>query len=420
MPLPDAMTNRATRVSPRGTSVCVISFSPLARDARVLRQIETCARHYDVVVIGFDDTWHVPEMPSNVTWRLMPGVTPTETTAAEGRQSYTLLVVRIWEHVPSGVKNRLYDWLFWTRPRYREALRLACSEPHSAYVANEWNALPVAIAAASRTGGRVLFDAHEFSPLENESDRYWMAVRGAMSHAILERYARKSDACTTVAPAIADRLHRDYGVSPKVVYNAPHLQILRNGTVDPDGIRLIHHGIAAPTRRPEKMIEALALADTRFTLTFMFSNAEETYVQQLMALAEKLAPNRIHFRPPVKPAEIVTVISEYDLGLYVLEPTSYNDAVALPNKFFDFLVAGLGIVVGPSNSMAELVKKYACGIATSSFEVRSVASALNQLQASDVTLFKQAAREAARDINAGTEMSKLLAIVDRLCKDAVE
>jgi hypothetical protein len=33
-------------------TICIISFSPIARDARVLRQIDYLAPHYDLAVLG--------------------------------------------------------------------------------------------------------------------------------------------------------------------------------------------------------------------------------------------------------------------------------------------------------------------------------------------------------------------------------
>lgn len=36
-----------------GPTICIISFSPIARDARVLRQIDHLTPHYDLVVLGY-------------------------------------------------------------------------------------------------------------------------------------------------------------------------------------------------------------------------------------------------------------------------------------------------------------------------------------------------------------------------------
>jgi len=87
-----------------------------------------------------------------------------------------------------------------------------------------------------------------------------------------------------------------------------------------------------------------------------------SYIEQLRKLAAQLAPNRIFFHDPVPPAQIVQQIQRYDVGLYLLEPSNYNRAMGTPNKLFDFIAAGLGVCIGPSPAMAELVHQYGIGV----------------------------------------------------------
>src|SRR4051812_14129001 len=47
-------------------SVCILALSPIARDGRVLRQIEYLSPHYDLTIVGYG--------PAHPDWANMPGI----------------------------------------------------------------------------------------------------------------------------------------------------------------------------------------------------------------------------------------------------------------------------------------------------------------------------------------------------------
>jgi hypothetical protein len=119
---------------------------------------------------------------------------------------------------------------------------------------------------------------------------------------------------------------------------------------------------------------------------------------------------------PVSPAEIIRSIAAYDMGFYLLEPSSFNNAMALPNKIFDFIAAGLAVCVGPSPEMASLVNEYRIGCVTPTFKPADVAAVLNRITFEDLDRMKASSQKAARLFNADIEMQKLL----RLYRDVLE
>jgi len=167
------------------------------------------------------------------------------------------------------------------------------------------------------------------------------------------------------------------------------------------------------------MIEAIALCDRRYTLHFMLVENNPGYMRYLKNLADQLAPGRITFHDPVRPEEIVHYISGYDIGFYLLSPTNYNNSVALPNKFFDFIAAGLAVCIGPSPSMAEIVREYHCGCVAPSFDPRDAAETLNQLTGDQIIKMQKAAQDAAKQLDAAVEMNKVVELADRLLSEKV-
>src|SRR3954469_11171958 len=84
-------------------SVCIISFSPVARDARVLRQIRYLSPHFELTVIGFGE--------AHPDWKSLPGVhfisiTPTRFTGLKRILSHALLCC-------ARINDSFYERWYW-------------------------------------------------------------------------------------------------------------------------------------------------------------------------------------------------------------------------------------------------------------------------------------------------------------------
>jgi len=216
---------------------------------------------------------------------------------------------------------------------------------------------------------------------------------------------------------LADRYQSEYGFKAIPVYNAPKIQLeIQYRPVDESQVHLIHHGAAIPDRRLDLMIETIAHTDSRFTLTMMLMDTGSGYLAQLKSLAERIAPGKVNFIPPVPPAEITEKISQFDIGLYLLPFSSFNNQASLPNKFFDFISAGLAICIGPSPEMARLSQKYGFGIISPTFDPLDVGRLLNTLTANQINQMKQSALAARNELNADVELAKVV----RCCHEVLE
>jgi glycosyltransferase involved in cell wall biosynthesis len=119
----------------------------------------------------------------------------------------------------------------------------------------------------------------------------------------------------------------------------------------------------------------------------------------------------------VPPHQISETVNAYDIGLHLLPPVSFNSAQALPNKFFEFMMAGLALAIGPSPEMMRIVQEYELGVVASSFEPADLAQRLNALSPEEINAMKRHSLEAAKRFNAEVEMRKLLAIYQRVLSE---
>ncbi len=405
-------------------SICILSFSPISSDARVLRQIKYLSPFYDITIIGYGPPHPAYEDSPGISWIRLDrqDQIPSLTTALKAR---TFRGIRFFARVANKLqqaRNKLLSlsgivlplaseaW-YWKQPQYEEAWRHASANRYDAYHGNDWDALPIAAQAARKNHSALVMDLHEYAPLEYEELPLWWIKKRFITY-ILKKYSPWADASITVASPIAERYRDEFGFYPTVIMNAPENIPGLHHKTESSSVRLIHHGGASRLRHPELMIKTIAQCDERYSLHFMFIHNE--YVEKLKRTAEAVAPERVFFHDPVPPELITQTISRFDVGFYMLPPTNYNNLVALPNKFFDFICAGLPVCIGPSPSMAGLVENYGFGVVCPSFSPSHMASLLNRTTKEEWAAMRMAAGKAAIGINARTEMKKLVQIYEHV------
>lgn len=359
-------------------------------DPRVMRQVRLLEGKYRVTVAGYG---HAPDAQ-------------IEFIALE-RQQRSLLVKSFWAFkLLAGLHERYY----WSQQQVQGCLQRLAGRIFDLVIANDVSSLPLALRLAG--GAPVMIDSHEYSPREFEDKWLWRRLFAPHTDYLCRRYLPRAACMTTVCQGIADEYRRVYGIPSTVIHNAPMLQALQPGPVDTGRIRLIHHGAAIRSRHLEVMIDMLAFLDKRFTLDFMLVASDRRYLEELKARVRD--ESRIRFLDPVPMPEICTTLNDYDLGVFLLPPVNFNYQHALPNKFFEFVQARLGIAIGPSPEMAKLLDKYKLGVVAQSFEPQALAQSLNALSTEDIIAFKQAAHAAAHEFSYARDGALLVSTLERL------
>src|SRR5262245_36429638 len=374
-------------------TVLVLSFTDLRTDPRVSRQIRWLAAEYTVTAAGLAP----PETPGV---RFIPVVVATRPSAAARAIRGLRLLTRRHE--------RVYWSVYW--PAFEE-LR---DERPDLIVANDLDALPLAVRLGELSKALVVFDAHEYAPGEFDDSWKWRMLRGPYAAALCRRYIPRTAAVTTVGEAIADAYAGLTGIRPEVITNAPDYHPELRPLPTADRLRLIHHGAAIPARKIENMVRLAPLLDQRFELNFMLVDGVPAYREELQRLGA--GDPRVRFLPPVPMSDLPGRLNEFDVGVFLLEPTNFNYRNALPNKFFEFLQARLASAIGPTPEMARIVRATRTGIVAEDFRPESLARELNRLTVDDVVRFKQAAHAVAREYSADANREKWLAICRRLTK----
>jgi glycosyltransferase involved in cell wall biosynthesis len=371
--------------------ILTISFSPLARDARVLRQIAVLAEFGEVTTVGYGSipdgaSAHI-EVPSD-----LPSLPQTPT----GVLRLGLRAFRAAEFAAPAVAFA------------RDALD---GQTFDLVVANDARALSLAFAVAD--GAPVWADLHEWAPEEQSHILSWRLLVAPFMTALCRMYLPRCAAVTTVSPHIAALYEKEFGVPTEVIRNARPFVELAPSPVEPGRVRLVHSGVAVPERCIETLIDATLQLDDRFTLDlFLVADRADPYLQQLVQRAQ--GSRRITFHDPVTPDALPAALNAFDLGVYLLKPTTTNHRFMLPNKFFDFVQSRVGIVFGSALEIDHLIAEHQLGLTVDGFEPEALVRALSALDDAEVERFKQNADAAARSLSSESDAEVQRSILRRL------
>ncbi|WP_184231723.1 glycosyltransferase [Bosea sp. WAO] len=297
------------------------------------------------------------------------------------------------------------------QPRHRALMEAVAGLPAAELiVANDYTALPAGTALAARTQARLVYDTHEYAAGERDEEARWRLLYPAYIRAIERSGIEAGAAVTTVSEGIAVRLAADYGITqPAVVRNLPFYRSVpgRKAAAEP----LVHyHGVIVPGRGLETLIDSVRLWRPQFRLRIQGPSAPD-YLEELKARAQQNGVmDRIVFAPPAPADGLVASASEADIGIHVLPGFSHQNSYALPNKLFEYLMAGLAVVVTDLPEMRRIVAGRGVGELVEGERADAVAAAVNAMGAAEIEGYRQAALASARELCWEREKDRFLAV----------
>lgn len=317
--------------------IAILSFSNIASDGRVLRQIAVASSAYEVDVYGHGQ-W---QPPSGVRFFSIPRLSAL-------KEPWYARWLRLLQYFSMRFSPAAAESVYWSRQSHREALNLLQGNNYQLIHANDWEALPVAALAARRSGARLIFDAHEYTPDQDTGHFVSVLLWREYRVSLLKLYAGEVNAFITVSDGLSGLYRERFGWDCMVIKNAPFYQEVSSHAASGERVQLVYHGAPAPNRRLEELIYLLKMLEDRFTLSLVLLPSNPPYVQKLKSLAGHLTPGRVTFHLPWAVDEIVGQLSAFDLGLAVFPPNRSNHIYALPNKFLSIVWRGLPLLRFPA------------------------------------------------------------------------
>ena len=250
------------------------------------------------------------------------------------------------------------------------------------YHASDLYALRAMRLAAKRHGGRMAYDARELYPhVASTAGRPW--ARAAW-RAIEGRDIGQAAAIFTVSDSIATRLAHTYKLTPPVVlYNAPPTCSVRaspslraRAGLTSSDVLLLHQGSIQKGRGCRLLADAMCDVQGA-VLVFLGGGPLKEEVRDYVRAARM--EQRIRFLDAVPPDSLLPVTAGADVGVTLLEDSCLNHRFALPNKLFEYLMAGLPVLASDLPEIGGIVKRFDVGCVVNPSDRPSLVQALQNV-----------------------------------------
>ena len=279
-------------------------------------------------------------------------------------------------------------------------LRAAVREDAWAYHAHDLTTAFIGLTAAALKGVACMCDFHEWYA---ENVTYHERSQRYTSHpafkrwlfAAFERLAlHTATAVITVSESIGEELAKRYQAPQPVhiIRNIPLLHQEGGALAEPaytdlrqtlgiatDMLLVLYQGGLGPSRNLEPVIKAMA--DVPRAVLIVRGPGHEVYGPGYRELAQRVGVDeRVYCLAPVPSARVVEEAKAGDLGLWtLLANVGLNFHYALGNKIFEYLAAGLPLLVADLPEARRLVERYQVGLCFDPGSPTSIATAINRM-----------------------------------------
>jgi glycosyltransferase involved in cell wall biosynthesis len=243
---------------------------------------------------------------------------------------------------------------------FADVLQAALSTRADLFIAHTQGALPIAARAARRTGARYAFDCEDLLAEETADGLANATLRQAILD-IERAYLPGAAHVTATSKAMATYLAGIYSIEPRVVLNVFPLTEL-SGIPRPaarahrETTELVWMSATLGARRGlEDAVGALAKLPPTTRLT-LFGRMLPSFESEFLSLIAKLGVSRrVAIKPIPEPAQVMSTVSRFDVGLSLDLNDSLNRSLTICNKVFLYLQAGLLLAATDTPGQREIV-----------------------------------------------------------------
>ena len=247
-----------------------------------------------------------------------------------------------------------------------EGIRL---KPHFIH-AHDLNMLPIGYLLSIIIRAHLVYDSHELWSEQENKKNVPMILLSLVKY-IEYLLARRAGCVITVSDSIATKLESDFRISKVwVVQNMP-LKVKKSfsskkesplrlhPSINPSAFLLLYQGAISSGRGCEVIIHSLKHLPKDIHAVFighgnMISRLHETAIHNEVA-------ERVFFLPPVANENLLDWTRGADLGVHPMRGTCLNHKLALPNKLFEYIQAGVPVFVSDMPSMSAFVRQNRLG-----------------------------------------------------------
>ena len=272
--------------------------------------------------------------------------------------------------------------------------------------------LPVICYLKRKQKFKLILNIHEYYPKEFDGQKKWLKMQSYWDN-LCHEFMSHVDLFLSVNETISNEFIKQFKLDDSKFFTYPNVkkfEDLKPINSLKKHIRLVHHGAAIPSRKIENMLKLMELLPINYELTLILIERDPSYLKYLKTFENK----RIKFIKPIIFDDISSFLNDFDIGLYFLEPSNFNEENSLPNKFFEFIQARLCIAVTPVNEMKKIVLENEIGIVSKDYDLNKFAEQLSKISKKEIFRYKKNVHKVAYEFSSNFYDKRILNEIEKL------
>lgn len=243
-------------------------------------------------------------------------------------------------------------------------------------VANDLDTLLGSYYASKFRFKHLVYDSHEYftevPELVNRNfpRKVWKLIERKILPKIKYSY--------TVSESIAKTYQKQYGIKMKVVRNVPfYIDHNLPEKIQNNGIKyILYQGSLNVGRGLEHIIDAMQFIENAKLIIIGNGDIEEQLKERIL---DKGLTEKVELKGRIPFEDLPAETAKADLGIALEENIGLNYYYALPNKLFDYIQAGVPVLVSPFPEMQKIVNKYEIGTVYDHKDPESLAQKISEI-----------------------------------------
>lgn len=254
----------------------------------------------------------------------------------------------------------------------------------------------------------LIYDTHELEVERNGLK----GIRQKLCKWMERRFIKYMDLTFVVSESIADWYQKEYQIErPPVVLNSPNRRERKKNNhfreqlgISAEQIILIYQGGLFSGRGIHLIIDAFKeRTNNKVVVVFMGYGELEKDIKSAASECDN-----IFFFPAVPPEVVLEYTSSADLGISLIENTCLSYYYCMPNKLFEYSMAGLPVLVSNMKDMTELVTTNHMGDVILDFSTFGINQAIDSFLQQNLVYMKDNAYRVACENSWEKQEQKML------------
>jgi glycosyltransferase involved in cell wall biosynthesis len=300
----------------------------------------------------------------------------------------------------------------------RRMIKVALLQSPNVVHAHDLDTLAAGVKIAKQLKVPLLYDSHEMASGRNLASQRQMKKARKLEAKLIHN----ADSVFMAANGYAQRAEDLYGITNStVLLNVPDVTELEVDGFDlrkrfeiPEvDLLLVHQGVLLPNRGVDQVIEAMKACEN-VSLVIIGYGMHVPFLKNLVA--QLGLEDRVHFLGAVPAKDLVSWSASADVGICTIVGNSDSYRHSMPNKLFEYAMAGLPVIASNYEGMGSFVVDQGFGITCDPTSIPEIADSIRNLQA-DPDLRNRLAKNAkvaSNKFNWQIEQEKLLAVYAHL------